>query len=167
MWSSPCGGIVGCLLLEVALALCPRETTTLPQSALTASHGVRVGIIVILLQTRPCTGHCHLLKSPPDWSPQISTALMGSILIALSVVAWKNSMLLVWDVACPNTTTPSYTIPATSESDAMASQATVKRCDKPSYLASSHVFMPVAMKTSGAIRTRTRALLTDFASHLR
>ena len=105
--------------------------------------------------------------SPPDLSPQIFTTLMGSVLIALSVVAWKNSMLLVWDAARPNTSAPSYTTPSTSESGAVAAQATVKRCGKHSYLASSHFFIPVAMETSGAIRPRTRALLTDFAICLR
>ncbi len=85
----------------------------------------------------------------------------------VSVVPWKNSKLLVWDATCPDTFTPSYTASAISEAGAVAAQAEERKYVKYRDLATSHIFVPVAIETSGAFGPRTREFLTELGQRVR
>ena len=80
---------------------------------------------------------------------------------------WKNGKLLVWDATCPDTFAPSYTASATSEAGAVAAQAEEKKCDKYCNLVTGHIFVPVAIETSGAFGPRTKGFLTELGQCLR
>ena len=108
-----------------------------------------------------------LAKVPSRLEPSGLYRTDGKRPDGISVVPWRNGKLLVWDATCPDTFAPSYIALATSEAGAVAAQAESEKCAKYSHLVSSHIFTPIAIKTSGAIGPSTRGFLKELGLRLK
>ena len=85
----------------------------------------------------------------------------------ITMVPWKNGKLLVWDVTCPDTFAPSYTLSATSEPGAVAVLAEERKKAKYAHLDSSHSFTPIVVETSGVVGPQSLIFLKDLGRRLR
>jgi len=69
----------------------------------------------------------------------------------LTLIPWKNSICVTWDVTVTDTLVQSY-LPATSGSSGAAAEAVAERkMAKYGQLAESYTFIPVAIETLGPI----------------
>ena len=73
------------------------------------------------------------------------------------IVPWKEGRVLLWDATCPDTLAPSYLSFATAEAGAVAREAKHQKQVKISHLENSHYFVPIAIKTLGAMRHEARS----------
>ena len=75
---------------------------------------------------------------------------------------WLNHIVLAWDVTCPDTFAPSHVMLATSEAGAVEDRKRVKYAD----LQSSHLFVPVAIETTGACGQEALTFFQEVGHHL-
>ena len=68
-----------------------------------------------------------------------------------SIVPWKSGRVLVWDITCPDTLTPSYAALAMREAGVVAAEMERRKREKYAHLDPSHLIVPIAMETLGAI----------------
>ena len=98
-------------------------------------------------------------KVPSRLEPSGIYHLDGKRQDCMSIVPWKSGKLLVWDVTCADTFTPSYTSIASSKPGAVAAQVEERKCSKYSHLSSNHIFTPLSIETSGSLSPKTRDFL--------
>ena len=79
------------------------------------------------------------------------------------IAPWKSGRPLVWDVTCPDTFAASYELQATSEAGAVVAVAERKKMTKYQTIARTHLFCPIAIKTSGVFGPDAYAILRDLA----
>ena len=82
------------------------------------------------------------------------------------ILPWKSGKMLVWDATCPDTYAPSHLSAAATEAGAVAVQAEQLKNAKYAHPASSHHFVPFAMKTSGVMGQAALGLLCDLGQRL-
>ena len=73
----------------------------------------------------------------------------------------------MWDATCPDTFAPSYQADATREAGAVAAAAEERKKTKYANLSPSHLFMPVAIETTGVLGPETALFLKDLSNRLR
>ena len=78
----------------------------------------------------------------------------------ITLVPWKRSKLLVWDVTCTDTFAPSYLARATNESGAVAAMAETRKKGKYATMDSSHSFQPIAVETTGVFGPETMSFIS-------
>ena len=78
----------------------------------------------------------------------------------ITVVPWKSGRLLVWDATCPDTFAPSYLPSAASGVGAVAAAAEERKKRKYSHLDQCHLFVPVAIETTGVFWSRDHGIPT-------
>ena len=79
----------------------------------------------------------------------------------VTTVPWKCGKLLVWDATCPDTFAPSYISQATTAAGEVAAHAEERKCSKYSGLPVTHLFIPVAIETTGAIGPKSLKFLKE------
>ena len=84
----------------------------------------------------------------------------------ITMIPWKNRKLLVWDVACSDTLTPSYHCHAASSTGAVANLAEERKSSKYSSLAPSHSFTPVAIESKGPIGRKSLGFLMELSQRV-
>ena len=84
----------------------------------------------------------------------------------VTVVPWRSGKLLIWDVTCPDTFSPSYTSIATSEAGAVAASAEGRKQSKYTCLEPIYSFTPVANESAGACGPLTLEFLKDLGRRL-
>ena len=67
----------------------------------------------------------------------------------------------MWYATCPDTFAPSHRGHATRSTGCVGEQAEGKKAEKYAHLAPAYLFQPVAIETSGAIGSRSRAFLCE------
>ena len=75
----------------------------------------------------------------------------------VTFVPWSSGRPLVWDATWPDTFAPSHRGHATRSAGCVGEQAEGKKAEKYAHLAPAYLFQPVAIETSGAIGSRSRA----------
>ena len=83
------------------------------------------------------------------------------------MVPWKRGRLLLWDATCPDTFAPSYLADATGEAGDVAAAAERRKRTKYSNLTLTHLFVPVAMETTGVPGPETASFLKELSGRLR
>ena len=84
----------------------------------------------------------------------------------ITVVPWKSGRLLVWDVTCPDTFAPSYLPSAASGVGAVTAAAEERKKRKYSHLDQCHLFVPVAIETTGVFGPETMEFLREMGRRL-
>ena len=84
----------------------------------------------------------------------------------ITVVLWKSGRLLVWDATCPDTFAPSYLPSAASGVGAVAAAAEEWKKRKYSHLDQCHLFVPVAIETTGVFGPETMEFLWELGRRL-
>ena len=84
----------------------------------------------------------------------------------ITVVPWKNGRLLVWDATCPDTFAPSYLASTTSDAGAVAVVDEERKKRKYAHLDQCHMFVPVAIETTGVFGPETLAFLRELGRRL-
>ena len=79
----------------------------------------------------------------------------------ITVVPWKRGRVLLWDATCPDTFAPSYLADATGEAGDVAAAAERRKRTKYSNLTLTHLFVPVAMETTGVPGPETASFLKE------
>ena len=79
----------------------------------------------------------------------------------VTLAPWSSGRPLVWDATCPDTFAPSHRGHATRSAGCVGEQAEGKKAEKYAHLAPAYFFQPVAIETSGAIGSRSRAFLRE------
>ena len=79
----------------------------------------------------------------------------------VTLAPWSSGRPLVWDATCPDTFAPSHRGHATRSAGCVGEQAEGKKAEKYAHLAPAYLFQPVAIETSGAIGSRSRAFLRE------
>lgn len=86
----------------------------------------------------------------------------------ITVFPWFSGKLLVWDVTCPDTFAPSNIFSASREAGGVVSQAEERRTlNTPACLTPCHIFIPVAVGSSGVLGPQTWSFLKDLGHRLR
>ena len=81
----------------------------------------------------------------------------------ITLVPWERRKLLVWDVTCTDTFTPSFLASAASKAGAVAALAEEKKKAKYQHLDTLHMFVPFAVEITGVFGPLTRAFLKDIS----
>ena len=84
----------------------------------------------------------------------------------ITVVPWKSGRLLVSDATCPDTFAPSYLPSATSGVGAVAAAAEERKKRKYSHFDQCHLFVPVAIETTGVFGPETTEFLRELGRRL-
>ena len=84
----------------------------------------------------------------------------------ITLVPWKSGRLLVWDATCPDTFAPSYLPTAASGVGEVAAAAEERKKRKYSHLDQCHLFVPVAIETSGVFGPETMEFLRELGRRL-
>ena len=126
-----------------------------------AASGVRAVTIGMLHSMTLCTELSLQHTSHLVWSHQAYFVQMGN-----TVVPWKSGRLLVWDVTCPDTFAPSYLPNAASGIGAVAAAAEERKKRKYSHLDQCHLFVPVAIETTGVFGPETMECLRELGRRL-
>ena len=84
----------------------------------------------------------------------------------ITVVPWKSGRLLVWDATCPDTFAPSYLPSTASGVGAVAAAAEERKKRKYSHLDQCHLFVPVAIETTGVFGPETMEFLRELGRRL-
>ena len=106
------------------------------------------------------------LKIPSHLEPSGLYRSDGKRPDGATIVPRKQGRILVWDATCPDTLAPSHQALAVREGRAVANDAENKKHAKYSHLESTHIFMPVAVKTLGAFGRETKAFIQDLGQRL-
>jgi hypothetical protein len=69
----------------------------------------------------------------------------------LTIMPWKHGRCMVWDVTCPDTLAPSHLNRAVTGPAAVASFAEVNKRLKYEEISRTHVFIPIAVESMGAV----------------
>ena len=85
----------------------------------------------------------------------------------VTIPPWKTGRCLVWDVTCPDTYAASHVVQATSEAGAVANGAEIKKRDKYLFLSQIHLFVPVAVETSGVFGPDAFELFREIGGRIR
>ena len=83
-----------------------------------------------------------------------------------SLVPWKRGKVLVWDATCEDTFATSYVSKATREAGLVAKHAEERKQAKYRHLVSSHIFVLVAVDTSGIFSTEALKFVKDLGHRL-
>jgi len=67
-----------------------------------------------------------------------------------TMIPWERGRCLAWDFTCPDTVAPTHLLNSSQASGSAAQAAESRKCLKYAGLATSHVFVPVAVETLGA-----------------
>ena len=68
----------------------------------------------------------------------------------VTMILWSRGRCMAWDVTVVDTLAPSHVIDSSSTAGAAASRAEAVKTSKYSALASTHIFIPLALETMGA-----------------
>ena len=74
---------------------------------------------------------------------------------------------MVWDATCPDTFAPSYSGQATIAAGEVAAHAEERKCTKYAGLQVTHLFVPVAIETSGVIGPHSLVFLKELGRRVR
>ena len=85
----------------------------------------------------------------------------------VTVAPWKSGRALAWDVTCCDIFAPSYFTVAASGAGMMARRAEEQKKALYDELDSIHVFIPIAIETSGVLGDNTLAFLKEVGYRLR
>ena len=89
-------------------------------------------------------------KIPAHLEPSDTYRSDGKRPDGTSIVPWKSGRVLVWDITCPDTLTPSYAALATREAGAVAAEMERRKREKYAHL-DPHFFVPIAVETLSVI----------------
>ena len=84
-----------------------------------------------------------------------------------SLVSWKRGKVLLWDATCEDTFVPSYISKAAMEAGLIANHAMERKQAKYRHLASSQIFAPVVVKSSGVFGTEALKFVRDLGHRVR
>ena len=84
----------------------------------------------------------------------------------ITVVPWTSGRLLVWDATCPDTFAPSYLPSAASGVGVVAATPEERKKSKYSHLDQYHLFVPVAIETTGVFGPETMEFLREMGRRL-
>ena len=79
----------------------------------------------------------------------------------LTLIPWSRGRCLVWDVTVHNTFAASYISLACRGAGLVANQAAYRKIATYGELAESHIFLPLAMETTGVFSDHTLSFLSD------
>ena len=83
-----------------------------------------------------------------------------------SLVLWKSGKVLVWEATCEDTFAPSYISKAAREAGLVAKHAEKRKQAKYRHFVSSHIFVLVAVETSGVFGTEALEFVKDLGHQL-
>ena len=83
-----------------------------------------------------------------------------------TILPWKAGKVLVWDATCPDTYAPSHISAAAKGAGAVAAQAEHLKISKYAHLESSHLFVPIAVETSGVLGQAALDFVSDLGQRL-
>ena len=75
--------------------------------------------------------------------------------------------MLIWDATCPDTYAPSHISATARGAGAVAAQAKHLKISKYTHLESSHLFVPIAVETSGVLGQAALDFVSDLGQRLR
>ena len=78
----------------------------------------------------------------------------------------EEGKVLVWDATCEDAFDPSYISKATREAGLIAKHAEERKQATYRHLVSSHIFIPVAVETSGVFGTEALEFVKDLGHRL-
>ena len=84
-----------------------------------------------------------------------------------TVVPWRCGRILVWDATCSDTLAPSHQTLAAREARAVAMEAEQRKCTKYVHLESSHIFIPIAVETLGALGPQAQSFFKEVARRVK
>jgi len=84
----------------------------------------------------------------------------------MTLVPLQSGHSLVWDATCPDPFATSYIGQATTAAGCMADHIEARKCERYSHLVPSHLFQPVAIKTSGVIGQKSLSFLRALGDRL-
>ena len=85
----------------------------------------------------------------------------------VSLVPWKAGKFLVWDATCVDTFAPSYRSLAVHAAGEVASRSEVLKEEKYADLLHTHVFVPVAVESSGVFGPKSLSFVRELGRRLR
>ena len=91
----------------------------------------------------------------------------GKRVDGVTVVPWKSGRALAWDVTCCDIFAPSYSTVAASGAGMVARRAEERKKALYDELDSTHVFIPIAIETSGVFGNDTLVFLKEIGYRLR
>ena len=106
-------------------------------------------------------------RIPSHLEPAGVSRVVGKHPDGITVVPWKQGKLLVWDATCSDTLAPSYVDDAARGVGNVATAAEARKMAKYSNLSGFHVFVQVAIETSGVLGPETGAFVKELGRCLR
>ena len=91
----------------------------------------------------------------------------GKRVDGVTVVPWKSGRALAWDVTCCDIFAPSYSTVSASGAGMVARRAEERKKALYEEIVSTHVFIPIAIETSGAFGDDTLEFLKEVGYRLR
>ena len=85
----------------------------------------------------------------------------------VTMMPWSCGRPLIWDVTCSDTFAETYRRLAISHTGAVADFAESRKEELYCHLQPTHIFVPVAVETTGAFGTKSLRFLKDLAGRLR
>ena len=73
----------------------------------------------------------------------------------------------MWDATCSDTLAPSHQTLAAREVRAVAMEAEQRKCTKYAHLESSHIFIPIAVETLGALGPQAQSFFKEVARRVK
>ena len=84
----------------------------------------------------------------------------------LTLVPWQVGRSLTWDVTVADTLAASYCAISTTAAGAVAEAAASRKTAKYASIASTHIFVPIAVETMGPVCAEAESFLTDLGRRL-
>ena len=91
---------------------------------------------------------CRSDRKRPDWA---------------TVLPWRSGRILVWDATCPDTFARSHIDLAARGAGAVADQAEERKKTKHAELATTHLFIPLAVKTTRVFGSEAWAFFRELS----
>ena len=80
-----------------------------------------------------------------------------------AVLPWRTGRILVWNATCSDTFAPSHIDLATGGAGAVVDKAEERKKVKYAELATTHLFIPLAVETTGVFGSEARAFFRELS----
>ena len=104
---------------------------------------------------------------PSILEPQGLSRTDGKRPDGLSIIPWANGRLLAWDATCWDSFAPSHIYTAASGPGALADMAAQRKLETYKDISQSHVFIPVALESTGAFGSHASDFFHQLAARIR
>ena len=125
------------------------------------------GVLGAILDMLPSTPSLPLIDVPTILEPSGLFRSDGKRVDGVTVVPWKSGRALAWDVTCCDIFAPSYSTVTASGAGMVARRAEERKKALYDEMVSTHVFILIAIETSGAFGDDTLAFLKEVGYRLR